>query len=147
MQTSTPSPLESWRPLVPQQRPLGRTEEDVDLVKLLDQIEGDVPRIPSAHGAKQQARPGNVFVPRFKRQKSNDSERRNKTRRTGQRRSNRTRQTTSSTRAPSHLSTDEIDEASFSCVGRVQGGFYADVDSGCRRFHICGLGKKNRFYH
>ena len=40
---------------------------------------------------------------------------------------------------------EEIDEASFSCVGRVQGGFYADVESGCRRFHICGLGKKNRF--
>lgn len=151
IQTTPPSPVDavsSWRPFVPQQRPTGRTQEDVDVLKLLDQIEGDVPRIPSTHGAKQQqpARSNNVFIPRFKREASDDSAtRRNKTRRTGQRRSNRTRLQPPTTSAPIP-SLEEIDEASFSCVGRVQGGFYADLTSGCRRFHICGLGKKNRFY-
>jgi hypothetical protein len=32
----------------------------------------------------------------------------------------------------------EVPETSFSCEGRVEGGFYADVQSQCQPFHICG---------
>lgn len=38
---------------------------------------------------------------------------------------------------------DDI-KSNFSCAGRVIGGLYADVESGCRLFHICAQGKKNR---
>ena len=31
----------------------------------------------------------------------------------------------------------EVPETSFSCDGRVEGGYYADVESQCQPFHIC----------
>ena len=30
--------------------------------------------------------------------------------------------------------------SSFTCQGKVVGGYYADVDSGCQMFHVCTLG-------
>ena len=31
----------------------------------------------------------------------------------------------------------EVPETDFSCEGRVEGGYYADVTSQCQPFHIC----------
>jgi len=31
----------------------------------------------------------------------------------------------------------EVPETSFSCEGRVEGGFFADTQSRCQPFHIC----------
>ena len=31
----------------------------------------------------------------------------------------------------------EVPDSSFSCEGRVEGGYYADVESQCQPFHIC----------
>merc|ERR1712168_871695 len=31
----------------------------------------------------------------------------------------------------------EVPETSFSCDGRVEGGYYADVEAECQPFHIC----------
>ena len=37
--------------------------------------------------------------------------------------------------------------AAFSCAGRVDGGYYADLAAGCQSFHICARAKKNRCAH
>ena len=31
-----------------------------------------------------------------------------------------------------------IPDTSFSCLNRVNGGYYADVETGCQVFHVCG---------
>ena len=31
----------------------------------------------------------------------------------------------------------EVPETAFSCEGRIEGGYYADVESQCQPFHIC----------
>ena len=31
-----------------------------------------------------------------------------------------------------------VPDTSFSCLNRVNGGYYADVDTGCQVFHVCG---------
>ena len=39
---------------------------------------------------------------------------------------------------PPNYSYDALPETSFSCAGRVVGGYYADVEAGCQMFHVCG---------
>ena len=34
------------------------------------------------------------------------------------------------------------ESTAFSCEGKVIGGYYADVESGCQMFHVCTLGQK-----
>ena len=31
-----------------------------------------------------------------------------------------------------------VPDTPFSCLNRVNGGYYADVDTGCQVFHVCG---------
>merc|ERR1719305_740536 len=40
-----------------------------------------------------------------------------------------------------------VPSTSFSCVGKAEGGYYADVETGCQVVHTCGGGSKvvNRF--
>lgn len=65
-------------------------------------------------------------------------------------RRNRVRSTTTTTTTTESPPVEEPETAPvpdgshFDCTGRIMGGFYADVQNGCRQFHICGLGKKNR---
>lgn len=66
-------------------------------------------------------------------------------------RRNRVRSTTTTTTTTESPPVEEPETAPvpdgshFDCTGRIMGGFYADVQNGCRQFHICGLGKKNRY--
>jgi len=66
-------------------------------------------------------------------------------------RRNRVRSTTTTTTTTESPPIEEPeagavpDGSHFDCTGRIMGGFYADVQNGCRQFHICGLGKKNRY--
>ena len=39
---------------------------------------------------------------------------------------------------PPNYSYEALPETSFSCEGRVVGGYYADVEAGCQMFHVCG---------
>ena len=39
---------------------------------------------------------------------------------------------------PPNYSYDALPDTSFSCEGRVVGGYYADVEAGCQMFHVCG---------
>ena len=36
-----------------------------------------------------------------------------------------------------------LPKSKFSCEGKVIGGYYADVESGCQMFHVCTLGQKS----
>merc|ERR1712212_264377 len=40
-----------------------------------------------------------------------------------------------------------VPKTSFSCVGKAEGGYYADVETGCQEVHTCGGGSKvvNKF--
>lgn len=38
-------------------------------------------------------------------------------------------------------SVQEAPETGFTCVGKVIGGYYADVQTRCQMFHVCTLGE------
>lgn len=38
---------------------------------------------------------------------------------------------------------DNLPETNFSCLGKVIGGYYADVETGCQMFHVCTIGQKD----
>lgn len=116
----------------PELRTPSELAEDEDLREILEQIEADVPRIQSIGRSASTSR----RFPRQERNKRDDAPTAPKRKRRPSNRSNRTE-------PPMAVRTGS-DDQSFNCAGRVQGGFYADVPSGCRKFHICGLGKKNR---
>ncbi|XP_043247519.1 mucin-5AC-like [Amphibalanus amphitrite] len=46
---------------------------------------------------------------------------------------------------PPNYSYDALPETSFSCEGRVVGGYYADVEAGCQMFHVCGTSQRTSF--
>ncbi|ODM91461.1 hypothetical protein Ocin01_15221 [Orchesella cincta] len=41
------------------------------------------------------------------------------------------------------LDFDNLPVTRFSCEGKVIGGYYADVETGCQMFHVCTLGQKD----
>ncbi|XP_050429333.1 mucin-2-like [Adelges cooleyi] len=43
---------------------------------------------------------------------------------------------------PGYLDFDNLPETNFSCDGKVIGGYYADVETGCQMFHVCTIGQK-----
>lgn len=132
----------------PDERAASQIAEDEDVLRLLGQIEADVPRIPSKNR--------NLFAPRIRRNvvtttttvQPSLAPRRNRTRRPGGRRPVGSGYSTTlptaetQTELASPIPVD--DKGPFTCTGRITGGFYADISSGCRRFYICGVGKKNR---
>ncbi|XP_046440723.1 mucin-5AC-like isoform X2 [Daphnia pulex] len=152
---SSPTTAPEFQPAqeIPQPRLPSEIAEDEDVLRLLGQIEADVPRIPS-FGKSSGGSRANVFVPRVRREdavtSSTPGPRRNRTRKpgTGRRGNNPTTlRYTSETQTgivstPAAITVD--DKGPFTCIGRINGGFYADVSSGCRRFYTCGVGKKNR---
>ena len=132
-------------------RPAIEIAADEDVARILGQIEADVPRIPSFGKSASGGRSSSVFVPRIRRDVVTETTttappRRNRTRRPGQRRGNysTTLPTAQQVRTEMASPVPADDTGPFTCVGRIVGGFYADVSSGCRRFFICGVGKKNR---
>lgn len=40
-----------------------------------------------------------------------------------------------------------IGTSGFSCEGKVIGGYYADIASGCQMFHVCTLGQEGWSTH
>ncbi|KAG7212360.1 hypothetical protein KM043_012681 [Ampulex compressa] len=42
-----------------------------------------------------------------------------------------------------YLDFDNLPETNFSCQGKVIGGYYADVETGCQMFHVCTIGQKD----
>ena len=42
----------------------------------------------------------------------------------------------------SQLDLGNLPNTSFSCEGKVVGGYYADFETGCQMFHVCTLGSK-----
>lgn len=151
--TSSPLPTELQpEPETPQPRRPSEIAEDEDVLRLLGQIEADVPRIPLFVKSSSGSRGNNVFVPRVRRDadvvvvaSSTPGPRRNRTRKPGTGRrpnSSTTLRYASESQIPAAIPVD--DKGPFTCIGRINGGFYADVSSGCRRFYTCGVGKKNR---
>ncbi|XP_001950329.2 basic-leucine zipper transcription factor A [Acyrthosiphon pisum] len=43
---------------------------------------------------------------------------------------------------PGYLDFDNLPDTNFSCDGKVIGGYYADVETGCQMFHVCTIGQK-----
>lgn len=128
----------------PDERAASDIAEDEDVLRLLGQIEADVPRIPSF--SKSGGSRNSVLVPRIRRDVIEPTEppKRNRTRRPG------TRRPISTTLPTAQIQTEPAspipvdNKGPFTCTGRITGGFYADISSGCSRFFICGVGKKNR---
>ena len=120
-------------------------EEEKDILELLEQIEADVPRIPSfksrtfrrdvsASLAAVPAAPESVRM-------------RGRRRRIGARRRPIDSVPVTTTAPPAtEMAATEVAPpvTSFSCTGRIVGGLYADVEAHCTVFHICAQGKKNR---
>ncbi|XP_057373388.1 uncharacterized protein LOC130694335 [Daphnia carinata] len=135
------------QPEVPSRRP-SDIAEDEDVLRLLGQIEADVPRIPFFGKPSSGSR--GAFHPRIRRDavepSSTPTPKRNRTRRpgTGRRVYNSTTLRYASETVPTPSPTPADNTGPFTCIGRINGGFYADVSSGCRRFYTCGVGKKNR---
>ncbi|XP_037070220.1 flocculation protein FLO11-like [Pollicipes pollicipes] len=46
---------------------------------------------------------------------------------------------------PPNYSYDALPDTSFTCEGRVVGGYYADVEAGCQMFHVCGTSQRTSF--
>lgn len=44
---------------------------------------------------------------------------------------------------PGYLDFDNLPDTNFSCEGKVIGGYYADVETGCQMFHVCTIGQKS----
>lgn len=40
-------------------------------------------------------------------------------------------------RRPPNYHHDHMPETSFTCAGKVVGGYYADPDADCQMFHVC----------
>jgi hypothetical protein len=40
-------------------------------------------------------------------------------------------------RRPPNYNHDHMPETSFTCAGKVVGGYYADPDADCQMFHVC----------
>ncbi|KAK6638494.1 hypothetical protein RUM43_006761 [Polyplax serrata] len=47
-----------------------------------------------------------------------------------------------SARQPGYLDFDNLPETNFTCEGKVIGGYYADIETGCQMFHVCTIGQK-----
>lgn len=45
-------------------------------------------------------------------------------------------------RPPGYLDFDNLPETNFTCEGKVIGGYYADIETGCQMFHVCTIGQK-----
>ena len=45
---------------------------------------------------------------------------------------------------PQFLDYRNLPLTSFSCEGKVIGGYYADVETGCQMFHVCTLGEQGK---
>ncbi|CAH0556050.1 unnamed protein product [Brassicogethes aeneus] len=43
--------------------------------------------------------------------------------------------------APEFLDFDNLPDTNFSCVGKVIGGYYADLETNCQMFHVCTIGQ------
>lgn len=41
-----------------------------------------------------------------------------------------------------YLDFDNLPDTNFSCEGKVIGGYYADIETGCQMFHVCTIGQK-----
>ncbi|XP_043247254.1 uncharacterized protein LOC122394439 [Amphibalanus amphitrite] len=41
-----------------------------------------------------------------------------------------------------NLNLENLPDTSFSCEGKVVGGYYADIETKCQMFHVCTLGSK-----
>lgn len=39
------------------------------------------------------------------------------------------------------LDFDNLPDTNFSCVGKVIGGYYADLETNCQMFHVCTIGQ------
>ncbi len=44
-----------------------------------------------------------------------------------------------------YLDFDNLPDTNFSCDGKVIGGYYADIETGCQMFHVCTIGQKCKF--
>lgn len=148
---SNPSSTSSRPPL--EDRSPTEVAEDEDVLRLLGQIEADVPRIQKPYSAKSSsssllANRNSVFLPRIRRDTIVEmmaKPRRNRTRSgTGRRVTTTTQPTVVVSTVLTASPAPADDNGPFTCVGRIIGGFYADISSGCRRFYTCSLGKKNR---
>lgn len=42
-----------------------------------------------------------------------------------------------------YLDFDNLPDTNFSCVGKVIGGYYADLETSCQMFHVCTIGQHN----
>ncbi|XP_065155608.1 mucin-4-like [Atheta coriaria] len=42
---------------------------------------------------------------------------------------------------PGFLDFDNLPDTNFSCVGKVIGGYYADLETSCQMFHVCTIGQ------
>jgi hypothetical protein len=42
---------------------------------------------------------------------------------------------------PGYLDFDNLPDTNFSCVGKVIGGYYADLETNCQMFHVCTIGQ------
>lgn len=40
-----------------------------------------------------------------------------------------------------YLDFDNLPDTNFSCVGKVIGGYYADLETNCQMFHVCTIGQ------
>ncbi|XP_015177078.1 PREDICTED: FK506-binding protein 5-like isoform X2 [Polistes dominula] len=42
-----------------------------------------------------------------------------------------------------YLDFHNLPDTNFSCQGKVIGGYYADIETGCQMFHVCTIGQKD----
>lgn len=56
---------------------------------------------------------------------------------------NKNKKTKNKTRTQQMMQFQPVAQSTtFTCEGKVFGGYYADVESGCQMFHVCTLGQK-----
>ncbi|KAI4482282.1 hypothetical protein M0804_008833 [Polistes exclamans] len=49
----------------------------------------------------------------------------------------------SASEAIKYLDFHNLPDTNFSCQGKVIGGYYADIETGCQMFHVCTIGQKD----
>ncbi|KAI4499219.1 hypothetical protein M0802_005802, partial [Mischocyttarus mexicanus] len=49
----------------------------------------------------------------------------------------------SANEAIKYLDFHNLPDTNFSCQGKVIGGYYADIETGCQMFHVCTIGQKD----
>ncbi|XP_035727803.1 rho GTPase-activating protein gacF-like isoform X1 [Vespa mandarinia] len=49
----------------------------------------------------------------------------------------------SASEAIKYLDFHNLPDTNFSCQGKVIGGYYADLETGCQMFHVCTIGQKD----